>query len=149
MIDGVKIIDLKKITDERGMIFHMLKNTDKHFQKFGEIYFSCGYPGVVKAWHIHKEMTLNYAVRSGQIKFVLFDDRKKSPTKGILQEIFISPENYHLVTVPPLIWNGFKSVGNTTAIVANCSTHPHSDSEISRLPFDDPKIPYKWDLTHK
>ena len=73
MIDGVKIIDLKKITDERGMIFHMLKNTDEHFQKFGEIYFSCGYPGVVKAWHIHKEMTLNNCCIVGMIKLVLYD----------------------------------------------------------------------------
>ena len=52
MIDGVKIIDLKKIPDERGMIMHMLKSTDSHFKNFGEIYFSCGYPGVVKAWHL-------------------------------------------------------------------------------------------------
>ena len=46
----LSIIDLKKITDERGMIMHMLKSTDSHFIEFGEIYFSCGYPGVVKAW---------------------------------------------------------------------------------------------------
>ena len=59
MIEGVKVIKLKKICDERGMILHMLKQTDEHFLKFGEIYFSCGYPDVVKAWHIHKEMTLN------------------------------------------------------------------------------------------
>ena len=39
MIDGVKIIDLKKITDERGMIFHMLKNTDEHFQNLEKFIF--------------------------------------------------------------------------------------------------------------
>ena len=149
MIDGVKITPLKQFFDERGKVMHMLRSDSENFRDFGEIYFSCTYPNAIKAWHLHKEMTLNYAVISGQIKFVLFDDREKSPTKGVLQEIFISPENYYLVTVPPLIWNGFKSVGNTTAIVANCSTHPHSDGEIIRLPFDDSKIPYKWDLEHR
>ena len=84
-----------------------------------------------------------------QIKFVLYDDRNNSNTKGEVQEIFISPENYCLVTVPPLIWNGFKSVGSTPAIVANCSTHPHRDTEISRLPFNDLSIPYNWDIKHK
>ena len=52
MIEGVKIIDLKKITDERGMIMHMLKRTDPHFKEFGEIYFSYSHPNTVKAWHL-------------------------------------------------------------------------------------------------
>ena len=107
MIDGIKITPLKQIFDERGKVMHMLKNDSDVFNKFGEIYFSSSYPGVVKAWHKHREMTLNYAVIFGEIKFVLFDDRSQSPTKGKIQELFISPENYVLVTIPPLIWNGF------------------------------------------
>ena len=50
MIDGVKIVPLRQIVDERGKIMHMLKATDPHFIKFGEIYFSCAWPGTVKAW---------------------------------------------------------------------------------------------------
>ena len=103
----------------------------------------------VKAWHLHKEMTLNYAVIFGTIKFVLYDDRENSPTRGELQELFISPENYQLVTVPPLIWNGFKGVGNQMAIVANCSTMAHSTTEIERRPPDDPRIPYDWAIKHR
>ena len=53
MIDGVKIVPLRQVVDERGKIMHMLKATDPHFIKFGEIYFSCAWPGTVKAWHIH------------------------------------------------------------------------------------------------
>ena len=37
---------------------HMMKATDEHFVGFGEIYFSCSWPGAVKAWHIHKTMTI-------------------------------------------------------------------------------------------
>ena len=51
---------------------HMLRSDSPIFNKFGEIYFSCTHPGVVKAWHLHKEMTLNYAVIFGEIKFVLY-----------------------------------------------------------------------------
>ena len=80
MIDGVKVVPLRRIPDERGSVFHMLKRTDPHFTEFGEIYFSCAYPGVIKAWHIHKEMTLNNAVITGMAKLVLFDIRKASPT---------------------------------------------------------------------
>tara|TARA_A100001015_G_C14966087_1_gene703003 strand:+ start:130 stop:579 length:450 start_codon:yes stop_codon:yes gene_type:complete len=149
MIDGVKVTPLKQYFDERGKVMHMLRSDSPQYDKFGEIYFSCTYPNAIKAWHMHKEMTLNYAVVSGQIKFVLFDDRDNSPTKGNLEEFFISPENYCLVTVPPLIWNGFKSVGNVPAIVANCSTHPHSDEEIIRREYDNKSIPYDWKIKNK
>jgi dTDP-4-dehydrorhamnose 3,5-epimerase len=93
-------------------------------------------------------MTLNYAVPLGKIKFVLFDDRADSPTAGQTQEIFLGPENYSLVTVPPMIWNGFKGVGTETAIVANCATLPHSPDEIMRRDPFDPAIPYDWALRH-
>ena len=149
MIDGVILTPLRQIFDERGKVMHMLREDSPVFSRFGEIYFSCTHPGVVKAWHLHKEITLNYAVIHGEIKFVLFDDRPHSPTNGEIQEIFISPENYMLVTVPPLIWNGFKAIGSKSAIVANCATLPHSHEELERRPPSDTSIPYKWDLVHR
>lgn len=148
MIDGVMLTPLRQIFDERGKVMHMLREDSPVFSRFGEIYFSCTHPGVVKAWHLHKKMTLNYAVIYGEIKFVLFDDRANSPTRGKVQEFFISPENYMLVTVPPMIWNGFKGVGKQTAIVANCATLPHTPEELERRSPSDPYIPYNWVLEH-
>ena len=149
MIDGVKINKKKQIIDERGKIMHMLRVDDKEFIKFGEIYFSYTYPGAIKAWHRHKEMTLTYAAVSGKIKLVLFDDRKNSPSKGKLEEIFLSDEDYFTVTVPPLIWNGFKYIENKSAIVANCTDTPHSENEIERRKYNDPNIPYNWGIEFK
>lgn len=149
MIDGVKITPLRQILDERGKIMHMLKVGDPAFEKFGEIYFSCVYPGAIKGWHIHKEMTLNYAVPHGHIKFVLYDDRQGSPTRGELQELFLGPDNYCLVTVPPMVWNGFKGIGDEMAMVANCTTILHSPDEIDRLDPFDHSIPYDWAIKHR
>ena len=73
MIEGVSLIPLQQIHDERGKVMHMLRVTDPYFDKLGEIYFSCTYPGVVKGWHKHSDMTLNYAAVSGAVKVVLFD----------------------------------------------------------------------------
>ena len=148
MIEGVKIKTLKKICDERGVIMHMLRCDDPEFEKFGEIYFSGVYPNVVKGWHIHKKMTLNYAVVKGMIKLALYDERKGSPTKGETMEIFLGDSNYVMVTIPPMIWNGFKGMGKEMSIVANCATLPHDPNEISRCdPFEN-EIPYKWDVKH-
>jgi dTDP-4-dehydrorhamnose 3,5-epimerase len=149
MIDGVLIHPLRQIPDERGKIMHMLRADDPHFEKFGEIYFSTVYPGVVKGWHIHKEMTLNYAVVFGIIKLVLYDERRESQTKGEIMEIFLGEGNYALVRVPPNVWNGFKGLGTTLSIVANCSTIPHDPSEISRLDPHNNYIPYKWEIVEK
>jgi dTDP-4-dehydrorhamnose 3,5-epimerase len=146
VIDGVLINHLNQILDERGKIMHMIRSDDEYFEKFGEIYFSFVYPGVVKAWHLHKKMKLNYAVPYGRIKLVLYDDRKDSPSKGELMELFIGPENYKLVTIPTMVWNGFKGLGNTISIVANCATLPHDPEEIIRVdPFQN-DIPYDWNL---
>lgn len=149
MIDGVLIKTLKKIPDERGTIMHMMRCDDPDFEKFGEIYFSTVYPGVIKGWHLHKEMTLNYAVVFGMIKLVLYDEREGSPTKGEIQEIFLGWDNYYLVKIPPMIWNGFKGIGTTMAIVANLASVPHRSGEIERLNPLDKRIPYKWELKNR
>ena len=148
MIDGVEIFPLKRIQDERGMVMHMLKNSDPHFEKFGEIYFSVVYPGVIKAWHLHSRMTINYAVVVGNIKLVVFDQRPDSKTRGQLQEIYVGQVNYQLVRVPPGVVNGFTSVGGDEAIVANCADIPHDPSEITRIDPFTPTIPYDWQLKH-
>ncbi len=149
MIEGVIIKQLDRVIDERGSVLHMLKITDSEFLKFGEIYFSTAYPGVIKGWHLHKQMTLNYAVIKGCIKLVLYDNRDDSPTKGILQQVFMGEKNYCLVVIPPGVYNGYKCIGTEEAIVANCATHPHTSDEIVRLePFSD-KIPYNWDIKYE
>ncbi len=148
MIDGVIITPLRQIVDERGKVMHMLRSDAAHFQGFGEIYFSAVNPGAIKAWHIHERMVLNYAVPHGQIKFVLYDDRPESPTCGEVQEIFMGPDNYVLVTVPIRVWNGFKGIGAVPALVANCATIPHDPDEIRRMDPFDPGVPYDWAIRH-
>jgi dTDP-4-dehydrorhamnose 3,5-epimerase len=147
-IEGVVARPLRQIPDERGKVMHMLRADDPHFVRFGEIYFSVVYPGAVKGWHLHTEMTLNYAVVSGRIKLVCYDDREESATRGNVWEAFLGEDNYQLVTVPPGVWNGFKGLGVVEAIVANCATVPHRPDEIIRKDPLSPDIPYRWELRH-
>jgi dTDP-4-dehydrorhamnose 3,5-epimerase len=143
-IDGVLIVPRARIPDERGTVSHMLKVTDPEFEQFGEIYFSTIYPGVVKGWHRHEDMTLNYVCVHGRIKLVLYDDRPDSPTRHAIVERFLGPDDYSLVRIPPGVWNGFKGLGHDAAIVANCATHPHDPRRTTRLdPFEN-DIPYDW-----
>jgi dTDP-4-dehydrorhamnose 3,5-epimerase len=147
-IEGVEVVPLRRIPDERGTIFHMLRASDPQFREFGEIYFASIYPGVIKGWHLHHEMTLNYACIHGRLKLVCFDDRDGSSTRGNLVEIFLGPDNYSLVIIPPKVWNGMKGMGHDYSIVANCATHEHDPTKSERMdPFDNP-IPYDWAVRH-
>lgn len=148
MIEGVMITSLRQILDERGKIMHMMRADSPGFHGFGEIYFSCVHPGAIKAWHLHREMVLNYSVPCGKVKLALYDARESSPTRGELQEIFLGPDNYCRVTIPPMVWNGFKGLGTESAIVANCASIGHRQDEIERKDPFDPNIPYDWSIRH-
>ena len=148
MIAGVRLIPLRQILDERGKVMHMLRSDDPHFEQFGEIYFSVVYPGVVKGWHLHQRMVLNYAAVIGMIKLVLYDERGDSSTRGEIQEVFTGEDNYCLVRIPPGVWNGFQGLGTKPAMVANCATLPHDPTEILRRDPFSHHIPYDWGVKH-
>ena len=143
-IEGIKITPLKIIADHRGSVMHMLRNDSKVFEKFGEIYFSTIFENKIKAWHLHKEATLNYACVYGKVKLALFDERKTSETYGKYQELFLSLENYSLITIPPNIWNGFKGLSKEFSIIANCLNQPHNEKEMLRLDVDNERFNYLW-----
>ncbi len=144
LIEGVKITPLKIISDDRGSVMHMMRSDSPIFENFGEIYFSTIYHESIKAWHLHKEATLNYACVFGKVKLILFDEREKSKTFSKYQEIELSPQNYFLVTIPPNIWNGFKGLGNDHSIIANCLNQPHDENEMVRRDPFDKKFKYNW-----
>ena len=73
MIDGVIVKKLRVIPDERGYLMEMLRADDEFFQKFGQVYLTVAYPGVVKGWHYHKKQTDHFVGVSGMMKVVLFD----------------------------------------------------------------------------
>jgi dTDP-4-dehydrorhamnose 3,5-epimerase len=148
VIEGVTIVPLARIPDERGTIFHMLRSTDPHFVEFGEIYFTSIYRNVIKGWHRHRRMVLNYACIWGRIKLVMHDDRPDSSTRGETLERFLGPDDYSLVVIPPGIWTGFKGMSDVS-IVANCATVPHDPGDTERLdPFAD-HIRYDWSVRHR
>jgi dTDP-4-dehydrorhamnose 3,5-epimerase len=143
-IHDLEVVPLRRIPDERGTIMHMLRSTDPHFRQFGEIYFTTIHRGVIKGWHTHRDLCLNYACLSGMVKFVVYDGRDDSPTKGSLTEIFAGADNHLLVVIPPGLTNGMKGMTDPSALVANCATHVHEPGRTTRDdPFGD-SVPYDW-----
>jgi dTDP-4-dehydrorhamnose 3,5-epimerase len=148
MIEGVVTKQLKQIADERGWLIEILRSDWEHFQKFGQVYVTAAYPQVVKAWHMHKKQTDNIACIKGMIKLALYDDREKSKTKGEINEFAIGEKNLLMITVPPRVWHGFKTITEEYALIINIPTelYNYKEPDEHRLPPNTDKIPYDWKL---
>lgn len=146
LVEGVALIELSQMRDERGWVLHMLRCDASDFSRFGECYFSEVLPGAVKAWKYHSAQTQNLAVPVGRILMVIYDDREGSPTRGKLREVELGrPDAYFRLRIPPQLWYGFACVGGTPALLVNCSDLPYDPAESETRPMNDPRIPYSWD----
>lgn len=145
-IEGVKTKKLRLIPDERGWLMEVLRNDDQDlFAKFGQVYVSATYPGVVKAWHYHKHQVDNFACISGMVKLVLMDTRDGSPTKGAVNEFFLGTQQPLLVQVPNLVYHGWKCVSPEVSTVVNVPTevYQYDDPDEYRLEAHG-SLPYDW-----
>ena len=147
MIDGVVVKQLKVIPDERGRLMEILRCDDEMFGKFGQVYLTTGYPGVVKAWHYHKVQTDHFCVVKGMMKVVLYDSRDGSPTKGEVNEFFMGEHRPILLRIPFLVYHGFKTVSLEEALLINIPTEAYTYAEPDefRVHPHDNDIPYSWE----
>jgi len=146
MIKGVRVKNLKVIPDERGRLMEMLRADDDIFVKFGQVYLTTVYPGVIKAWHFHRKQTDNLVVAKGMVKLALFDAREKSGTKGEINEFFMGDQNPVLVQIPAGIYHGFKCISGSEALIINIPSevYNYAKPDEIRLAPDTPEIPYDW-----
>ena len=149
LIDGVVVKPLKVIADERGYLMEMMRKDDPFFQRFGQTYVSVAYPGVVKGWHYHKVQTDHFVIVKGMMKVVLYDDRADSPTRGLVNEFFLGEKNPTLVTIPPGVWHGMKGIGTEPAMLVYVTNRFYNPKDEGRIPYNDPRIAYDWELQHK
>jgi dTDP-4-dehydrorhamnose 3,5-epimerase len=150
VIDGVKVRQLRFIPDERGYLMEILRSDWKEFERFGQVYVTAAYPGVVKGWHYHKLQTDHFVCIHGMAKVVLYDRREGSPTHGEVNEFFIGERNPSLVKIPPEVVHGFKGVGQGVALIVNVPTelYNYEEPDEYRLPYDTDEIPYDWAVKH-
>jgi dTDP-4-dehydrorhamnose 3,5-epimerase len=146
MIDGVKIKKLKVIPDERGRLMEMFRADDEFFEKFGQVYVTTTYPGVVKAWHKHEKQADNMACVAGMVKLALYDARQGSPTHGKIDQLYMGVHNPILIHIPAGIYHGWMCVSDTESMVVNAPTemYDYKNPDEQRLDPHGGEIPYDW-----
>ncbi len=144
-INGVLVTELLQIVDERGAVLHHMRSDAAEFAAFGECYFSEMLPGAVKAWKRHREQTQHLAVPVGRVRFVVYDDREASPSRGILDIIELGrPHDYHRLCIPKGLWYGFTCLSDEPALIANCVDRPHDPADAEFRLVGDTRIPFQW-----
>ncbi|MFA5068874.1 MAG: dTDP-4-dehydrorhamnose 3,5-epimerase family protein [Candidatus Omnitrophota bacterium] len=147
MIEGVKVKKLKVIPDSRGRLMEILRDDDKMFIRFGQVYMTTALPGVVKAWHWHKKQHDSFTCVSGTMRLALYDGRKDSRTMGQIDEYEISLKDPMVVQIPPGVYHGFKCISKEEAIVINTVTYAydHKDPDEFRIDERNNDIGYNWE----
>lgn len=141
-IEGLLVHDLKIIPGELGSVLHAVRSTDAGFAGFGEAYFSTVKRNAVKGWKKHQRMTLNLVVPVGEIRFVIYDDRSDSASKGALEQITLSRNAYQRITVPPGVWVAFQGLAEPESMLMNLASIPHDPTEAINIPISSPQIPF-------
>lgn len=136
-MDAITVTPLARIATAGGDVLHALKQQDQGFSGFGEAYFSFVAPGAVKAWKIHKRMTMNVVVPIGSVRFVFH-----LQGGDVYRVEDIGADRYVRLTVPPGIWFGFKGLGASENLILNIADIAHDPAEVDRLPISE--IKYSW-----
>ena len=139
-LEEIQITPLKRITVDGGDVLHARKATDPGFRGFGEAYFSMIRAGSVKAWKMHKRLTLNLVVPVGDVRFVLYAAGVTTPREEIL-----GTSNYARMTVSPGLWFGFEGLSEPHSLILSLTDMPHDPDEVSRLPLH--AFNYTWNNT--
>ena len=149
LIDGVAVRPAKVISDQRGRLGEIMRADDPWFEKFGQVYFTTTYPGVVKAWHFHKIQTDHFYVIKGLVKIALYDERKDSPTHAVVNELYLGEHCPGLLRIPPGVQHGWMCVGQDQGYIINVVSEMYNykaPDEYRTDPHEN-DIPYDW--THK
>ncbi len=142
-VDGVVVTPLKRIHHPKGDVYHGMKKSDAGFAGFEEAYFSTIHANDTKPWKKHYQMTLNFVVPMGEIRFVIFDDRENSPTKNNFFDITLGENNYQRITIPPNVWVVFSGIGIQFNLLLNVANLEHDPNEIERKE-NLADIEYQW-----
>ena len=101
MIDGVVVTTVDFKHDDRGRLAELFRADDASLPGFGQIHLTTIDPGVIKAWHRHKDRTDTLICVSGRVRLGLYDGRSDSRTVEQLNQFFLGDHSPLRVTIPP------------------------------------------------
>lgn len=150
-IHDVVIKKLITLPDDRGYFREILREDDNLLRHFGQTAITKTYPGVVKAFHWHKDQDDIWYVASGMARVVLYDRRPDSPTYKVTQVIYAGDQNPVSILIPTGIAHGYQVIGNEPVVLFYHVTKAYNpkDPDEQRIDWDDPEIGFDWSIKNR
>lgn len=129
--------------DDRG--WSLMNQLQGVMSPQGQVNFSVQYPGVVKAWHRHTRQTDFWIGLTGHIKVGVYDQSSERAWS-----IVIGEKRPGVVVIPPPLWHGAATVGDSPAGLLYYVTHaydPANPDEERTSPDAFPGFP--WQVEHR
>lgn len=151
MIAGVKIKKIVQYADDRGFFAEILKDGEETFHEVKQTSYTETFPGVIKAFHWHKEQWDSWFCCKGNIQAVLFDMREGSKTKGETQVVYMGEHNPVVLAIPPGVAHGYRALGTKKIglFYHTSKSYNQSTPDEERIPFDDPSIGFDWNTQNR
>lgn len=149
-IKGVCVIPLNVHRDDRGWLTELWREDGDFYydlpdrQTYPEAKQSTltmSYPGIIKAFHYHKEQWDYWVCIKGNIQVVLYKE-------GITEVIYLSEDNLSALVIPPNVLHGYKVLGNEPALLLyhTSKVYDPSNPDEHRVPYDDPAVGFNWSV---
>lgn len=143
-IDGVRRIPLRRFNDEGGSMIELLRPSQRPEELAGfelaQMNYSVLHPGVVKAFHVHREQSDLWFVPPEDRVLLVLADMRAGASAETTQRLMLGDGNAGLTLIPPGVAHGCRNVGDRPARIIYFtdrlfSAEPESCDE-GRLPWD-------------
>jgi dTDP-4-dehydrorhamnose 3,5-epimerase len=140
-LEGVKVYELKVITDERGFFAEALRQDWVELlngEWVVQANLSYSYPGIVRAWHKHERGQVDYfLVVKGAMKICAYDEET-----GKMVEIIGSEHKPSIIRIPGKYWHGTKTISDIPSVTIYFVTrlYNYKNPDELRRPWNDPTI---------
>jgi dTDP-4-dehydrorhamnose 3,5-epimerase len=153
LIAGVICAPVALWPDDRGYFLEVQRigvGIAAHFPKeTTQISAAVNYPGIIKAFHFHRHQTDCWTPANGMFQVVLVDLRPESATFGRRNTLYVGQLRPWQILIPPGVGHGYKVVGTGPATLIYATDRFYNPADEGRIPHNDARLNYDWELQHK
>jgi dTDP-4-dehydrorhamnose 3,5-epimerase len=153
LIAGVLCARIDLWPDDRGYFLEVQRigrGLAAHFPpETTQISAAQNYPGIIKAFHFHRHQTDCWTPAAGLLQVVLADLRPESPTFGARNTLYVGTLRPWQILIPPGVAHGYKVIGSAPSMLIYATDRFYNPADEGRIPHNDPRLNYDWELQHK
>lgn len=147
MIDGVRVVPIRKFADPRGWLCELYRHDETDVPP-AMAYLSWTQPDIARGPHEHLYQSDLFAFVVGKFRLTLWDNRPESPTYRAQQVLDVGEENPAAVLIPPRVVHVYRCLSPSGGLVVNLPDRLYKGIG-KREPVDeirheaDPQSPFK------